>query len=138
LLLLFFLDTKLFGKNKTWRGLILGIVVAILVSFIQSKLYPLWSLYDYSNWYSWGFLLGLGALGGDAIESFFKRRMNFLPGEPWIPFDQIDHVIGAMILGSVLFFPGWVYATYLVIVTFFGHLAVNYIAFKLKIRTSRL
>ena len=39
----------------------------------------------------------IGALGGDAIESFFKRRVGIAPGHGWFPFDQTDYIIGAAI-----------------------------------------
>ncbi|KAA0006124.1 MAG: CDP-archaeol synthase, partial [Thermoplasmata archaeon] len=39
-----------------------------------------------------------GALLGDIVESFFKRRVGKERGEDWIPFDQVDFLIGALIL----------------------------------------
>src|SRR3989338_4373806 len=70
----------LLGKNKTWRGLISGVVVAVVVAGIQSTLTP-----NYPYWLVWGFLIGFGALLGDAVKSFFKRRMGIPPGKPFIP-----------------------------------------------------
>lgn len=92
---------KYLGKNKTWRGLVWGIggaiVVALLQFFIaeQSLVYAL----------EWGFLLGLGALGGDAVESFFKRQLKIAPGKPLPILDGIDYIVGALILGSCLYVP---------------------------------
>ncbi len=37
---------------------------------------------------------------GDAVKSFFKRRAGVPPGGRWIPADEIDFIIGAMLLGS--------------------------------------
>ena len=34
-----FLGQPIFGKHKSWRGVILGIIVGILVAFIQKYLY---------------------------------------------------------------------------------------------------
>ena len=44
------------------------------------------------------FSLCFGALIGDIIESFFKRRIGKNRGEDWIIFDQLDFIIGALIL----------------------------------------
>jgi CDP-2,3-bis-(O-geranylgeranyl)-sn-glycerol synthase len=42
------------------------------------------------------FSLCCGALLGDVIESFFKRRIGKDRGQDWIPFDQLDFLIGAL------------------------------------------
>jgi hypothetical protein len=47
-------------------------------------------------------LSSLGALGGDALKSFFKRQLEISPGEIWIPFDQVDYVLGG-IAGTALY-----------------------------------
>ena len=96
-----------FGKNKTYRGLIGGIIIAIIVLWLQQRLFASSSflsdrfidVLDYStlNTIVLGALFGLGALGGDAIESFFKRQLDIAPGKSWFPFDQIDYIVGASI-----------------------------------------
>ena len=42
------------------------------------------------------FSICIGALLGDIIESFFKRRIGKSRGENWIPFDQIDFILGVL------------------------------------------
>jgi CDP-2,3-bis-(O-geranylgeranyl)-sn-glycerol synthase len=37
-------------------------------------------------------------MAGDAVKSFLKRRAGIRPGRPWIPFDQIDFVVGELVL----------------------------------------
>ncbi len=93
------------GAHKTWRGLIIGIMLAIVVAHIQFLLYPMmrsYSLIDYSavSMPLFGFLLGFGALFGDLIKSFFKRRFNIKPGKVWIPFDQVDYILGSLLFIS--------------------------------------
>lgn len=93
----------LLGKNKTYRGFFFGTLMAILIISIQKLIYPYmidYSLINYQeiNIYLLGFLLGFGALLGDSLESLFKRRVNIAPGQPWVPFDQIDWILGATIL----------------------------------------
>jgi CDP-2,3-bis-(O-geranylgeranyl)-sn-glycerol synthase len=102
-----FRGKRVFGDNKTYRGLLSGLVAAAGVGVIQlysadnfsffSDLHPLEDIH------SGGFILlalslGLGALTGDAIESFVKRQLNLLPGESWFPFDQFDYIFGATLL----------------------------------------
>jgi CDP-2,3-bis-(O-geranylgeranyl)-sn-glycerol synthase len=35
---------------------------------------------------------------GDIVESFFKRRIGLSRGEKWLGFDQIDFIIGGLLL----------------------------------------
>ena len=70
----------LFGKHKTFRGFIFGIVFAITIAYVQFRLAEadsFWSIsiLDYEKWLLIGFLMGFGALSGDLIKSFFKRRI---------------------------------------------------------------
>jgi CDP-2,3-bis-(O-geranylgeranyl)-sn-glycerol synthase len=126
-----------FGPHKTWRGLLAGLVIGVVVAGLQRLLLP-WlgwlSIYDYSQWHLLGGLLGLGALLGDIVKSFFKRRLNIRSGRPWVPFDEIDHPMGALALASLVFFPGWVEAGVIVLVTFVGHIAINVIGHTLRLK----
>ena len=100
------------GKNKTYRGLIAAILLAILVVFIQKSLYSIDYFkiisiieYDNINWILLGILMGGGAMFGDFIKSIFKRRVGKEPGISWKPMDQIDFLGGALILCSPLYLP---------------------------------
>ena len=94
---------QLFGPNKTWRGLVSGCLAAVGVVYLQKWLSPHTTsinLVDYAsiNLVLLGMLQGLVALGGDLIESFAKRRADISAGRPWVPFDQTDWIIGALVL----------------------------------------
>lgn len=99
---------ELFGRHKTWRGLVAGVIGGLLVAFIQSRLhpYPLFnslSIFDYSSyWLIFGFLAGFGALIGDLVKSFFKRRVGIKSGGIWPIFDQLDFILG------FFFFTVWI------------------------------
>src|SRR3989338_255015 len=85
-------NRPIFGKNKTFRGFFFGILLAIIVSYIQFELYKTVSFrnisfFNYGNWILFGFLMGFGALAGDLAKSFFKRRAGIKPGDRFIPFD---------------------------------------------------
>jgi len=104
---------RILGDHKTIRGFLFGSLYAVLVYLLQVYLYSNFdffkviSLFDYSSIHcSYGFLLGFGALLGDAIESFFKRQLNIPSGQMLWFFDQTDFVFGALLLTAPLYFPG--------------------------------
>lgn len=94
---------RILGANKTFRGLIAGSILAGILCVIEAQIIEKIeflqeiAIIDYKefNPFLLGFLLGFGALAGDAFESFFKRRVGVAPGESWFPFDQIDYALGA-------------------------------------------
>lgn len=121
---------RVLGAHKTWRGFVCGVVLGALAMWLLSLLY--WP-FGFSA-LRWGLLASVGALLGDAVKSFFKRRMSVRPGRPWVPFDQVDYSIGALLLGSVVFFPGWQEAVLVVVVSLIGHITVNHLGYYAGIR----
>ncbi|MEX2054695.1 MAG: CDP-archaeol synthase, partial [Candidatus Andersenbacteria bacterium] len=95
---------RLLGDNKTMRGLLSGVLFGSITALIQYFLAPaeLVGIVPEGSIAAigWGALLGFGALLGDLIKSFFKRRINIAPGKSWIPFDQVDVVLGVLIVTS--------------------------------------
>jgi CDP-2,3-bis-(O-geranylgeranyl)-sn-glycerol synthase len=104
---------EIFGKNKTWRGLLVGTITGIIAAGIQAALFfktdffKTNTLIDYEkvNFILFGALMGAGALIGDLVKSFIKRRLDKPSGEPWFPWDQLDWIAGAIILSSVVYVP---------------------------------
>jgi CDP-2,3-bis-(O-geranylgeranyl)-sn-glycerol synthase len=97
---------RLLGPHKTWRGIAAGVVFATVSLWLQQL------LVGHAHWTGWltdgvnyaalptfllGPLFGIGALGGDAVESFFKRRRGTAAGQAWFPFDQTDYIIGSIL-----------------------------------------
>jgi CDP-2,3-bis-(O-geranylgeranyl)-sn-glycerol synthase len=89
------------GTHKTFRGFVFGILAAILVALCQRMLYVngllrSWSYVDYgeTSFIYIGVALGLGALVGDSVKSFFKRRFGVKEGDRFFPWDQIDYTLG--------------------------------------------
>jgi len=102
-----FRGKRVFGDHKTVRGFIVGVFTGFLVAGIQMILYKnfswvadISSTIDYSNpiVLLMGAVLGFGALAGDAIKSFFKRQFSVPSGASWFPFDQIDYIIGGLLV----------------------------------------
>ena len=122
------------GNHKTIRGLIFGILFALITAFVQKDLltYPLFtelSVIDYSNWILVGFLLGFGALFGDSLKSFVKRRVGVGPGKPFIPWDQIDYSIGALVFLLPIAILSWEYYVVTVVLSLVLHGVANHIAY---------
>ena len=129
-----FRGKRIFGEHKTWKGLLFGAAAGVLVAFLQSMVDTNLAIIDYSNWLFAGFLLGFGALFGDAVKSFFKRRLDIPPGESWIPFDQIDYSLGAIVFVSPWFFPGFLNSIIIIIISFLLHVLFTYSGFRLGLR----
>ena len=104
-----FRNKRVLGSHKTIRGFIAGIIVGILTVYFEVFLYQNFSWVraivpiDYTtvNPVLLGFLLGFGALAGDAVKSFFKRQKNVPPGKSWVPFDQIDYIVGGVLFSAL-------------------------------------
>ena len=141
-----FRGKRILGDNKTFRGLDWGFLSALAVFLIQLHLYNSFdgvknfSQLDYTelNWFMVPLLMTLGALGGDAIKSFFKRQLNRKPGESWIPFDQMDSVVGILFVASFYYEMTWGLAIVSTIVGSLLHPLATTIAWLLKWKKSPL
>jgi CDP-2,3-bis-(O-geranylgeranyl)-sn-glycerol synthase len=133
----------LLGSHKTWRGLISGMIIATFVLWIQqlaaanfewAELFT--GNIDYTSFPTLllGPLFGLGALGGDAVESFFKRRRGTKSGGSWLPFDQIDYIIGAVIVSLPFVVLTLRQYILIFIIWFLMHLAGTYAGWKIGVK----
>lgn len=126
---------RLLGNHKTVVGFGVGVAAAIGAAFLQSHLHVAISLlWDARDWLVVGFASGFGALCGDAVKSFFKRRLGIVPGRRWIPADQLDFVVGGLLaLGWLVNLSG---SDILVMLTvsFVADVVVNQLAFRAGIR----
>ena len=131
------------GSHKTWRGIFAGVVTATLVFWLQQFLarrtgwaYDLAWRYDYinTNVLVLGPLFAIGALGGDMVESFFKRRRKIQSGKSWLPFDQIDYIIGSIIVTLPFVFLPLVIYIYILLVWFLMHLIASYLGWRLHLK----
>lgn len=131
---------RLFGTNKTWRGLVFGTIVGALTGLLIYSLYPASaSQLNFTNdagikMLALGALLGAGALIGDAIESMIKRQLNVAPGESWFPFDQLDYIFGGILFGSLMYVLQPHQALTIFAVYFGLHVIVSYIGYLLGLK----
>lgn len=150
---------RVLGDGKTWRGFVAGAVAGALVALVQATW---WRFEPYFSDFALGeagptgplvlgTAFGIGAIVGDAVKSFFKRRTGRQGGAPWPPFDQLDFVVGGLgfaFLAAVALeaagatarnwwvaeFGRWQVLVVLLVATPFLHFAVNVIGYKLRLK----
>lgn len=135
------ISERLLGSHKTWRGFYAGYLGALTILAVQfliqeNQLLGAYILLDYQNinLFGYAFLFGIGAITGDGLKSFFKRRIGIKPGAPWFPFDQLDFVVVALLFLWPFFTLPWQHILALLIATPILHLLVNILAYKLKFK----
>ena len=137
-----FLGQPLLGMHKTVRGIVTGVIAAVAVAFLQRRAAAgdgFWaelSEFPYAEYSPliWGGLLGGGALLGDLAKSFVKRRFGIQPGRRWFPWDQIDLIVGALLLGRVLYPFSWATIAVVLVATPLLALLVNLGSYMLSIK----
>lgn len=132
---------RIFGDGKTYRGLFTGILAGIITGIILIWLagcFPGMGLPEHTLLSV--ALLATGALLGDLVKSFFKRRFNVERGAKWPIADQYDLVAGAFLLLLILD-PSWLFATItlpvflvILIITPVLHRATNIIGYVFRIK----
>ena len=116
----------IFGSHKTVRGLFAGVMAGTVIGLGES-------LAD-SSLLLGGFLIALGAVLGDLLGAFLKRRLRMKPGSPFPVVDQLDFVLGGLIFGSLVFPMSLTAILLVVFVTPPIHLGTNYGAYLLGIK----
>ncbi len=135
---------RIFGDHKTIRGYISGIIVAILTVVVQINLYEsseyLQNIspvnYSEVNPIILGTLAGFGALFGDSVKSFFKRRRGIAPGKTWVPFDQIDYIVGGLLFMSLYLMIPWYDYLFILITYFLIHLLSTSFGYLIGVKDS--
>lgn len=138
---------RILGDGKTWRGFFGGALTGLGVGAVQIIVTV--SL-DKQDTYGFGDLpwalaivaaLSFGAMIGDSLGSFVKRRLGVDRGKKAPLLDQYNFVLGALFL-ALLLSPGWLLghfwydngfwglATFIVVVPVL-HRSVNIIGYKL-------
>lgn len=121
------ISVQYLGSHKTWRGLITGIIMAQIVYLIIPR------YIENMSWY-FGGMLGAAALIGDAVKSFFKRRVGVKSGKSWFPWDQIDWIIGLTIVSFGIL--NWIEVIVLLVAGLLLHLLVKAIGYWMKVNES--
>lgn len=141
---------RIFGDGKSWGGLFGGGFSGILLGLILIGISALFGSQDYWGygpfWSNVGIIacLSFGAILGDLCAAFIKRRLGMERGQKAPVLDQYDFVIGALCV-TALFFPDWIYQTYiegwhilallfLLAIMFAIHRSMNIIGYKMGLK----
>lgn len=135
---------RILGDGKTFRGTIIGVLGGVGVGVALASIAffrPDLGLPQFGSGYEMvPVLLGLslGAMAGDIVASFFKRRMGMERGAALFLVDQLDFVIGSWAL-TFLLAPAWFSENFtlevmliVLIVTPVLHRVTNIIGYKIK------
>ncbi|MBR6010969.1 MAG: CDP-2,3-bis-(O-geranylgeranyl)-sn-glycerol synthase [Methanomicrobium sp.] len=129
---------RIFGSGKTWRGFIGGVLSGIAAGIL---------LIFIGNYFGFTIhtplsvvLLAFGALSGDLVKSFFKRRLNKESGEEWLIADQYDLVAGSLLLVLIFDYEWtitnitWLVFIWILIITPILHRGVNIIGYIIGVK----
>jgi len=121
------LGKRIFGDNKTVRGTISGILCGVLAGLIE---YPV-----FNYMFAIGILLALGAILGDLLGSFVKRRFDVMPSTSIPILDQYPFFVVALLLALPLgHLPGLFGIIFLFVLTGILHVLTNMGAHMLKLK----
>ena len=119
---------RLLGTNKTVKVFAYGLLFGSVAGLAEAILFRNYLLVLA------GILASLGALLGDLFGAFLKRRLDILPGHPLPVVDQLDFVLGALVLTSPLLNITMGAVLILVIATVPIHLLSNAVAYMLRLK----
>ncbi len=131
----FFDGRPILGAGKTFEGLALGVSIGTFVGFLQSVAQnsqifsPFFSMTAVS-----AFSIAFGALAGDIIGSFIKRRLALKRGEPVLLLDQLDFIAGSLLFASLFYPIGMDTVMFIIIITPIVHLAANLTGYKFGLK----
>lgn len=107
----------LFGRSKTWRGLVGAVLLATLAAALVRLPWPA------------GPLAGAAAMAGDCLSSFIKRRLGFKPSSMALGLDQAPESL-LPALACAAYMPLGVLDLAAILLLFFvGELAVSRLLF---------
>ena len=131
---------RLLGDNKTVRGVVVmvgGTVAATMLLALVARVVPALAVLPLADAQvehpaAWGALLGAGYILGELPNSFAKRRLGIAPGAAatgrlrgvfWVA-DQVDSLLGILLLLSLVWVPTPAVAFGLVALTLTVHPAI--------------
>ena len=135
------------GPGKSWEGFFIGLISGVCVGLLQVFTAPFLAALIVQYLIlppefvpivllniPLVIMVALGALIGDLIGSFVKRRMNISRGRPAPLIDQLDFLILAILFGWVITPLPLIFVAFLLIVTPIIHLLANVIGYILGLK----
>lgn len=139
-----FIDGKrILGDGKTIRGFVAGVLGGMLIAHLQLLIerfagFELYSKLPYDEFVRLAFLLAFGAMVGDSLGSFIKRRFGVERGRCFPVLDQLTFLFVAYAFASLSSAFKALFTAKIIIIgiviTPLLHIAVNVIAYILKLK----
>lgn len=118
-----FIDGRpLFGRSKTYRGILAALLATGLASGAMGLTVGL------------GVLVGAGAMTGDLLSSFLKRRLGMAPSSMALGLDQIPEVLLPLLLVQRQFALSYTEILKMSLLFLVFELLISRILFRLRIR----
>jgi CDP-2,3-bis-(O-geranylgeranyl)-sn-glycerol synthase len=118
----FFDGEPIFGRSKTVRGVIAGVLVPAVIAPLLGH-----------RWQH-GAIMGAAAMAGDLISSFCKRRLKRPPSSQALGLDQIPEVLLPLWVGRVWFHLSYVDIAVVLVLFVALQLALSKLFYKLGLR----
>ena len=137
---LFMDGRRIIGNGVTYRGTFFGLLCGVIAAILEGIFFNLNIVgniafyYHIFEWACVGLLLSLGALFGDMLGSFIKRRLGFTQGRPAPLLDQLGFVLFAILFAYPFAPIPWNMIILLLIITPLVHLFSNILAYLLGIK----
>ena len=118
---------RIFGDNKTIRGTISALLIGVLAGVLESLAFPFMLKIS--------IMLTIGAVFGDLLGSFIKRRMGHKSGHSFPIMDQFGFMVFALVFAFWLgHLPMWYGIVTIVVLTGILHPLTNLGAHLLKLK----
>ncbi len=132
---------RIFGDSKTiegtFGGIFFGVAFGLFQLFLQSRpegpgVMEAFGIVPLNL--ALILVLSIGAMSGDLIGSFIKRRINVAPGASLLIVDQLDFLAVAFLAAGLFYLPYLESIVFLLIATPIIHITFNWIAWKIKVK----
>ncbi|HLD80989.1 MAG TPA: CDP-2,3-bis-(O-geranylgeranyl)-sn-glycerol synthase [archaeon] len=123
---------RMLGSGKTVRGTFTGILLGWLAGLTASVIVTQHPIPEYEKV---SLLIAVGAITGDAVKSFIKRRVGIEQGREWLLWDQLDFIVGSVVFASPYYLLPALETAILFVVTFALHKTTNLVAYLSRLKS---
>jgi CDP-2,3-bis-(O-geranylgeranyl)-sn-glycerol synthase len=138
-------SARVLGDGKTWRGALAGTLAGVVLALVLNAIGPAVGAATGLALPSFPpvavLALPLGAILGDMLASFFKRRTGRSRGTAFPGLDQLDFLLGALAL-TALAATAWFTATFtlgvlatILVLTPLLHVTANVVAYRAGLKS---
>jgi CDP-2,3-bis-(O-geranylgeranyl)-sn-glycerol synthase len=126
---------RILGDGVTIKGSFFGMLCGMTAGLFMAPFdNPFLPSATFLSKMALAFLLSFGAIFGDAVGSFIKRRLKMKRGAPAPLLDQLNFVVGGLLFSALMVKITLEVALILLVLTPIGHLLVNKAGYLLKLK----